>query len=174
VVIRQAAYRARQFLRALTARLAVEDLEEARRTLAPAQWELFSGMSAADRRHAVAVYRALGAQGARSPDLLVAALLHDVGKSLVPASLWVRVTVVLLERFVPHLLEGLSRGEARGWRRAFVLYRRHAEVGAERAAQAGCSSCTVALILRHEERMDRPKGEEDRLLALLQAADGRS
>ncbi len=171
-MIGRAAYRVQQFFRAMTAPLATGELREVRQVLTPAQWALFIHMSSADRRHGLAVYRALQARGPQPADLLVAALLHDVGKAAAPPSLWVRVAVVLLERFAPRLLERLSRGEPQGWRRPFVTYRRHAQVGAEWAAQAGCSPLTVALIRQHEEPVGRPESEEDRLLALLQEVDG--
>ena len=48
--------------------------------LAPPQFAAFRRLPAADQRHAAAVLRLLLAEGARDPDLLVAALLHDLGK----------------------------------------------------------------------------------------------
>jgi len=166
------AYRARQFFRALTASLADEELNEAQQALTPAQWVLFCRMSPADRRHGAAVYRALRARAVHSPDLLAAALLHDVGKASAAAPLWMRVAVALLERLAPDWLERLSRGTTRGWRQRLSAYLRHAELGAHQAAQAGCSPRTVALIRRHHEPVERPTGEEERQLALLQEVDG--
>jgi hypothetical protein len=171
-VIERVAYRARQFLRALTASLAEEDLEEVEGVLTPPQRALFLRMPPADRRHALAVYRALQARGPQPRDLLVAALLHDVGKAAAPLPLWVRVAVVLLERFAPRLLDRLSEGKPRGWRRPFAVYRRHAEIGAEWAARAGCSPLTVDLILRHQGPVGQAGEEENGLLALLQEVDG--
>jgi hypothetical protein len=164
------AYRVRQFFRVLTAPLAAESRCDVERVLTPAEWALFSRMSSADRRHGLAVYRELVARGAQSRDLLAAALLHDVGKADVPCLLGVRVAVVVTERFAPWLLERLSREGVRGCR-PFVAYRRHAEVGAGWAAQAGCSPCAVALIRRHHEPIVQPRGREDLLLALLQEVD---
>lgn len=171
-MIERVAYRARQFLRALTASLAEDDPQEVEGILTPPQWALFLRMSPADRRHALAVYRALVAQGPQPYDLLVAALLHDVGKAAVPLSLWVRVAVVLLERFVPRLLDRLSEGKPRGWRRPFAVYQNHAEVGAAWAAEAGCSPLTVDLIRRHHEPAERVVAENDCLLSKLREADG--
>ena len=167
-MIEQAIYRARQFFRALTASLAEEHLGEAKEALTRAQWTLFLRLPPSDRRHALAVYRALQEHGSEPGDLLVAALLHDVGKTAAPMPLWARVMVVLLERFAPRLLNRLSRGQAQGWRRPFVVYRRHAEVGADMAAQAGCSPLVVTLIRRHHEPPRCLRADEDRMLALLQ------
>ena len=75
---------------------------------------------------------------------------------------------------VPGLPRGEIPGLPRGWRRAFAVNTRHAEIGARWAEETGCSHLTVALIRRHQ---DGPAdgfasiGEENRLLALLQAAD---
>jgi hypothetical protein len=171
-VIEQAIYRARQFFRALTASLAEEDLGEAEQALTRAQWTLFLRLPPSDRRHAVAVYRALQEHTSAPGDLLVAALLHDVGKAAAPMPLWARVMVVLLERFAPRLLSRLCRDEGPGWRGSFVVYRLHAEAGADMAAQAGCSPLAVTLIRRHHEPVRCRQAEEDRLLALLQEADG--
>ena len=167
----RATYRVRQFFRALTAWLTKEDLSDVGWVLTPPQKALFLRMSSADRRHALMVFRALRARGVESVDLLAAALLHDEGKAAASPALGMRVAVVLLGRFAPRLLERLAGGESVGWRRLFVAYRQHAEQGARWAAEAGCSSLTLALIRRHEERPVQPRGEEETLLALLQEAD---
>jgi len=171
-VIRRALYRAGQFFAALMAPLTRPELGEAGRYLSPAQRVLFERMSAPDRRHALAVFRALQERGVQERDLLVAALLHDAGKAECPPPIWVRVAVVLMERFAPRLLECISEGEPRGWRRPFVIYRQHAEIGADWAAQAGCSPIVVDLIRRHHTPLSPSEKEANPLLALLQEVDG--
>jgi hypothetical protein len=168
-------YRVGQFFRALAARTLDEELEQAANILTPAALALFRSMSIQDQRHGLDVYAALRQAGHTNPDLLAAALLHDVGKAAAPLPAWQRAIIVLLGRFAPRLLARLSRGELpQGWRRPFVVHAQHPQVGAHWAQQAGCSPLTVALIRRHQDELalcQTNQTQEDRLLVALQAAD---
>jgi hypothetical protein len=167
-------YRVKQFWWALRARLPADAWSSIKASLTTQQLALFRTMSPSDQRHSLDVYRALLAAGQTDRDLLVAALLHDVGKAGGQLHLWHRVAIVLLRAFWPAALKRLSQGEARGWRTGFVIHRRHPELGADQAEAAGCSPLTVALIRRHQDPPAANPGrmEEDRLLAALQRADG--
>ena len=124
-----------------------------------------------DQQHARNVCHTLERQGYAEPDLLVAALLHDAGKSTTPGDrvrLWHRVAVVLLRVFWPSLLGQLAKDKEETWRRPFYVQVHHAAIGAEAARQAGCSDLTVGLIRHHEDAPDRVLVP---LLAALQAAD---
>jgi len=170
--VRQAIYRARQFFDAALARVNADDLEEADKWLSPPAQKLFRQMSAGDQRHSLAVMRALKQGGQTHPALLAAALLHDVGKSQARLTLVHRTLIVLLGRFWPAALDWLAREPADGWRQPFVTHRRHAELGAHRADQAGCAAMTVTLIRRHQELVAlEPRDEIERLLVQLQQAD---
>jgi hypothetical protein len=173
VILQATAYRVRQFARALLARVSLDDLREADQILPPDAQKLFRRMSVSDQHHSLNVMRTLRRQGHTEPDVLAAALLHDVGKSAVWIPPWHRAIVVLTQRFAPTVLAWLTRGEPRGWRRPFVVHRQHTEIGAEWAAQAGCSTLTVLLIRQHQEPLHRiPQNEQERLLVALQHADG--
>jgi putative nucleotidyltransferase with HDIG domain len=166
-----AIYRVRQFVWAAGAWVRPEDLAQAQRYLSPASLGLFRAMPRYDRRHGLDVLQACLEDGHIETDLLAAALLHDVGKTVHPSGrlrLWHRVAAVLLRTLGPGLLAEIGRDRSGSWRQPFFVQQHHAALGAELARQAGCSERTVELILRHE---DPPGRTEDPLLAALQAAD---
>lgn len=128
--------------------------------LTSAQWALFTQMQSADKRHALDIFQRLVRQGENQPDLLLAALFHDVGKLCYHLNLLERAMVVLVEAVLP--------GQARrwgnlppagwdglpGWRKAFILAAHHADWGAEMARQAGAGPLTVTLIRHHHNPTD--------------------
>jgi len=170
-MVKTARYRVGQFFRALTARVSEEEVERAICALTPKAQVLFRCQTIQDQRHALAVYGALRRAGHTNPHLLAAALLHDAGKAAARLSPVHRSIIVLLGRLAPSLLARLSQGEPRFWNRPFVVHAQHPQTGARWAEEAGCSPLTVALIRRHEEKQIVVQTEQDRLLAVLQAAD---
>jgi len=169
-------YRVEQFLRALTAQRAVSEqrVKRAIEILRPEARALFVQQAPQDQLHALSVYEMLVARGHSNEDLLTAALLHDVGKAASPASPLQRGFFVLAERFAPGTLGRLVRARAGNRNDALATYANHAEIGARRADEAGCSTLTVELIRNHERRLGARRTERDRLLAALQAADNMS
>jgi putative nucleotidyltransferase with HDIG domain len=158
-----------QFLQALTARpLTTAEQEEVAAILSSAQQTLFSQMSTTDQRHSLNVARTLIATGATVRDLLVAALLHDVGKSRHQLYLWERVMVVVIRAFGPSAAARWGHHPSNGWRRPFVIYQQHPHWGAEMALAAGCSPLTVDLIREHHDR-DRARADSSLLRSLQQA-----
>ncbi len=171
-------YRLYQFWQAVTARPSAAGLTQARQTLNPAQMALFSRLQASEQAHALEVFGRLAAQGETQPDLLVAALLHDVGKLRAPLQLWERVMIVLGQAFCPGKVEQWGAAEApqAGWRRAFIVARQHPAWGAALARSAGVSPLAEALIRRHQDQLASAASEslEARLLLKLQAVDDES
>jgi putative nucleotidyltransferase with HDIG domain len=166
------AYRARQFFLALRAVPAPEQVAQARTTFTPAQMALFSQLQASEQVHALAVVRKLVAQGETNPDLLTAALLHDVGKSRFPLRLWERVWIVLGKALFPTQSKSWGSGSPTGWRRPFVVAAQHPTWGAEMAAQIGVSPQVVDLIRKHQDRLPSESASPtERLLSKLQKAD---
>jgi hypothetical protein len=165
-------YRFQQFWSAVTAAPARDELEQARLLLGAGLYPLFIGMPPAEQAHALKVLAHLQHDGANQPDLLRAALLHDLGKSWLPLHLWERALIVLARNIFPERMAAWGNGQPDGWRRPFVVAQKHPGWGADLAAQAGATPLTVQLIRRHQETVTHPPSSEaDRLLQLLQRAD---
>jgi hypothetical protein len=161
------AYRTRQFWNALLGPRKRVQTEALLPHLSPSQIVLFRRMQPSEQAHAYQVLERLKAAGQTDPDLLAAALLHDVGKILIPLSLPERVVIVLGKRFFRRTTRRWSEGTPGRLRRPFVAAAHHPGWGADLAEQAGASSRTVDLIRRHQ---DIPCADNP-LLAALQAAD---
>lgn len=179
-------YRARQFFHAVVALTGGGHTSEAdaaliARYLSPPQRAIFNAMPAHDRRHSLAVLHTLGRMGETDPDLMAAALLHDIGKSEYDISsrrtrtvpLWCRVAKVAIA-LIPggkRLLQRLSTAGAKqsGWRHSFYLSWEHPALGANLATQLGASAQTAALILNHMQ--PRHPGDPPLLAALKRADD---
>lgn len=174
--MRRALYRVRQFVQYAGARLSPAEQQAVEDRLGPSLAELFGRMAPAEQAHAHRMAQALLACGRTEPDLITAALLHDVGKTRAPLALWERVLVVLLGQLAPGTAERLGQtdGDAHGLRRPFVTARRHAAWGAEMAECAGASPQVVALIRRHQSAPRALNSDEDRWLAALQQVDEES
>lgn len=136
---------------------------------------LFRRLSPGEQAHSLKVLeRVLARYPAAPPELLQAALLHDVGKIVAPLTIAERVLVVLGQKLFPGVWAGWGQGSARGWRKAFVVANQHARWGADLAAQAGALALTSSLIRRHATYIGRPVSVEDELLQHLQTADNAS
>lgn len=163
-------YRVRQFGRALTARVHPAERALVARILPAPAAELFSRMPRQDRRHGMDVLYALRERGEDAPELLAAALLHDVAKAE-GVRIWHRIVVVLLRALCPRWLHRLALPDPASWRYPFWLQLYHPQRGAEMAKAAGCPAATVELIHHHQaEGADLPS-PLDRWLAALQAVD---
>jgi len=176
-------YRIRQFWAALTADPTENDLKRVEQVLSPPLMELFLRQQPSEQLHSLSVYDQLAAQGENSPDLQVAALLHDCGKSLYPLTAMERAIVVMGQFFAPRRAKRWGMGSPHGWRRPFVVAAQHPAWGAEMASTAGASLLTVSLIRRHQERsaLNSKHGgrghenrTEDQLLEKLQRVDNES
>jgi hypothetical protein len=138
----------------------------------PAQWTLFQRHSDGDQWHSLRVMETLQAAGHTDPDLLIAALLHDVGKAELPITIWERSLIVLIGKLLPRQAKKWGHGERRWWKRPFLLKEQHPAWGAELAAAAGCTPRAVALIARHQDPLPATADdEESALLRVLQWAD---
>lgn len=130
--------------------------------LGPGEAELWHRMSNPDRRHAVAVARAvvadLGPDAER--EVVAAALLHDVGKVVSGYGTFRRVGATLVWAGLARARQ--DRDRATRWSvadqaavRRLGQYRRHPELGAELLAAAGAHELTVAWAREHHRRPAR-------------------
>jgi len=158
-------HRARQFFEA-GARPGAGDLELASRFLEGELLALFEAQHPRDVVHAAATARWLLARGHDDPELVCAALLHDVGKGQQRRA--DRVAHVLVSAMGLGTVAA-DAGARLEIRRALARSRAHAEAGAALLAKAGAAGRTVELTRLHHA----PPGG-DPVLALLQEADGAS
>jgi hypothetical protein len=165
-------YRVIQFLRALQDRPSASELAFVRAHLPSELLSLFERMSPSDQAHSIRVCQSLLENGHSDAELLAAALLHDVGKSLVRPNILERVLVVLANRIAPKQVLKWSEGQAIGWRRAFVIAHKHPQWGADLVAERGGPEVTVYLIRHHQRSSTEPLNDSlSHRLSLLQAAD---
>jgi hypothetical protein len=140
--------------------------------LTPPQFELFQQMQFSEQAHAIQVCADLQAQGYQEHDLLTAALLHDIGKIQSPLRVWERVWIVLGKKIFPRQVAQWGRGEAKGWRKAFVVAEKHPAWGAALAEERGASPLTVKLIRLHQDAAGEGLTEKEKaLLTALQRVD---
>jgi hypothetical protein len=158
-------HRVRQF-RDASALPTQSDFGLAGEWLPPELFALFDGQHPRDIVHSAATARWLLTRGHDDPDLIGAALLHDVGKG--PQRRFDRVAWVVLS--AAGVARAVAAPESRlEFRRALHRTREHSAVGARMLASAGASPRLVELTLfHHESRADDP------VLALLQQADSAS
>lgn len=172
-------YRIGQLWQAVAARpLPARAWQEIGETLTPPEQALFRRYSLNDQRHTHRVWQTLRRSGNDDEHLLVAALLHDAGKTRLGLTIVERIMVVLANAFAPRLAKRWGEGAPAGWRRPFVVWRQHPEWGAEMAAKAGSHPIAVLLISHHQDDLARcPPDLEPGVLELLerlQWADGRN
>jgi putative nucleotidyltransferase with HDIG domain len=174
-------YRTGQFWKALLATSPAKDMDLVRSILSPEQVRLFEMMQPGEQIHSIKVARQLIETQHNHPDLLAAALLHDVGKIIHPLQLWERVWLVLGNTFFPRLASQWRREYDKNvlmkhhWQRAFVVHQQHAGWGAELARKAGANPLCISLIKRHQDTFSMDAdSKEDQLLYYLQEADNLS
>lgn len=135
---------------------------EVRRRLSDRELLLFLAADPRDRRHSVDLFKRLlhqGTQRGRYPSdaMLVAALLHDVGKG--PLRTWHRIAFVLLDTTIPRLLRRLEKQHDAGWRGALGRLRHHAALGAALLREAGADPRVVELVEAHTTAP--PEGDDE-------------
>ena len=165
-------YRVKQFFRSLIAQSDPTQRGRVQEILDPPLAELFYRMTPSDQAHSLRVLRVLELSGQSNPDLLAAALLHDVGKSVHPPSVVDRIVVVLANQMFPGRVLKWGTSEPQGWRRPFAIASQHAGWGAQLAADCGASTLLVDLIRSHQNPLPAEiRSPRDALVMELYRAD---
>lgn len=125
--------------------------------LTPSQFELFAQQDMRDRAHALHAASVVLASGTEDPDVLRAAILHDVGKR--------HAALGVIGRTIASVLIKLRLPMSRRMR----LYRDHGEAGARDLEAAGSSQLVVDFTRSHHDR--RPETIPADVWELLQLAD---
>jgi hypothetical protein len=155
-------------LLALRPRVPADRDEALARWLTPAQAAAFRELPIHDQAHLLRVYHALIAHGVTDPDLLVAGLLHDLGKTSPRGHVRLgdRVVKVLLARLLPGLLALLTRDPELRCFYGLWLAVHHAPLGAARAVALDCTPRACWLIAHHEDALPDPDPALELLLAI--------
>jgi len=174
--MRRARYRVGQFFRHLrrVPLTPAEQSEAAAALASPALAALFAQHSPSEQAHALRVLRAVRAGShpyTAQPELLQAALLHDIGKVCAPLNVFERTLAVLGRRLLPGLAARWGQSAPRGLYKAFAVAAQHPAWGVDLCAQTGAPPLTLALIRRHQTPVAHPATLEDEMLLVLQVAD---
>ncbi len=166
-------YRVWQYWQSLKSVPREDDQGEAVEILSSEELNLFRQLLALDQNHSLRVLRSLKSEGESDPDLLKAALLHDLGKMRYPLRRWERVLAVLATEFFPGKVQTWGKKNPTGIYRPLVVLQQHPRWGAELAESVGSSTRTIWFIHNHEK--DLPDGDSPdadiTLLGKLQTAD---
>lgn len=141
-------YRIRQFWCALWPNIQDDELHWAQVILPPSAFCLFINQSMPEKRHALDVAKDLFQLHPDNHSLLIAALLHDVGKSQNVLKLWERIYIVLLQR-APRKFWNLLLRSPSIFSSPLRTAEEHPIWGAQMAQSAGLSEEIVNLIQNH-------------------------
>ncbi len=158
-----------QFVKAVTARVTVEDGKYISAHLSAEEQKIFFAMSVADQYHSLRTaytIERLIIEDKRSVDkefLIRCALLHDVGRRAGDLTIRGKIFAVLITSLVPAFAERL---EVNG-NQVLYIYHHHAELGARKLQQIGLFK-EAKIIAKHHAT---PKPDDPLELKLLRLAD---
>ena len=158
-----------QFVRAVTARVSVEDGKYISTHLNADEQKIFFAMSVADQVHslrtAYTVERLIieDKRGVDREFLIRCALLHDTGRRAGDLTIRGKIFAVLITSIAPKFAERL---ELNG-NHALYVYHNHAEIGARRLQKLGLFK-EAKIIAKHHAK---PKPDDPFELKLLRLAD---
>jgi HD-like signal output (HDOD) protein len=145
-------------------------MHQAAETLPAAAFSLFCRQALPEQRHALDVAKSLKARkidlnlsAEDYHNLIIAALLHDCGKSFVNIQLWQRIMIVLVTagpcQFMKNYIIN-NKNQVRSLALTLEIADRHAEWGESLARKAGLNEYICLLIREHHS----PRTELGRIL----------
>lgn len=147
-------YRIKQFWQLANAKPLPDEVKgEIAVILTPAENELFYRYSYGDQWHTYNVLKTLESVGQTDPAMQTAALLHDIGKTDVKLTLWDRTLIVLASAFVPDKVDEWGDGSLDGWKRPFIVKKKHAEWSANLTRAIGTDPLAVKLMHHHQDKL---------------------
>lgn len=175
-------HRVQRFFRTIFSTAPSEaDTAWAAQFLGPDEQRLFDRMPPVDRSHSIGVAKAASAHLDRidlhegddaARWVLVAALTHDVGKSVSGLGTYGRVVATLSEAFGGADM-GAVWADKRGMTRKVGLYLQYPQLGADLLAVAGADERVVAWAAQHHRPEEEWTVPEDAGRLLRDADDGR-
>lgn len=150
-------YRIKQLYSALFTRITKKEVEWLEQILSAKELALFRKQPLTDQRHALDVafdiknQKELLENKISKTDyetLILAALFHDCGKSLIRLHLWQRIFIVVFSK-LPFCLQQLLTKEKNVLTKTLVIYSQHSAWGKRLAAKAGLSNEVQKLIEEH-------------------------
>ena len=169
-------YRYWQFIQSLKSSPGENDWLKIGGILSENELALFKKLPTPDQNHSLRVLQTLELENEIDPDLIKAALLHDLGKIRYPLRRWERIFAVLVKTIFPKRYHQWGAGDPSGLKRPLVVINQHSDWGADLAQQAGSSLTTVWLIRNHESTLDSGSQNNHDLILLnkLQKADNQN
>ena len=158
-----------QFIRAVTAKVSVDDGKYISAHLNAEEQKIFFAMSVADQAHSLRTAYTIerlvieDKRGVDKEFLIRCALLHDVGRKAGDLTIRGKIFVVLVTTFAPRFADRL---EING-NRALYVYHHHAELGAQKLQRLGLFK-EAKIIAKHHAP---PKPNDPPELKLLRLAD---
>lgn len=170
-------YRCQQFYAGMFSVYAPGDAAFAKSYLNAQELALFNRLPGFEKKHAVVVAQKMLEAGKLHPELdsrklVKLGLLHDIGKIAEKNSILTKSILVLIRFFIPALYDWLAaEGKSNPRFRKYYVHKHHGAVGAKILSKMGESSEIVAMIKKHDPRVE-PFGPENPVeLKILQDAD---
>lgn len=150
-------YRLKQFFNALFPVIKNNEYSWLKEIMSEKQLALFLKQSPAEQRHALDVaydivkqekdlVNSIGSESYKN--LLLAALLHDCGKSLIKLRLWQR-TFIVCYGFLPYRIRSNIKSKKNIFGKTIKIHHKHSAWGKHLAAKAGANSKVQKIIENH-------------------------